>query len=148
MRIAIGADHAGFALKERLRERLAATGHELHDFGTHSEASTDYPDYARRVAAAVAGGDADRGLLVCGSGVGMAIAANRQRGVRAVAANDLFTARLSRQHNDANVLALGSRIVAPALAEEILEIFLATAFEGGRHERRVRKMDDAVEKKS
>jgi ribose 5-phosphate isomerase B len=145
MRIAIGADHAGFALKERLRERLASAGHELRDVGTHSEASTDYPDYAQRVAAAVAGGEVDRGLLVCGTGVGMAIAANRRRGVRAVAASDLFTTRLSRQHNDANVLALGSRIVAPALAEEIVDLFLATPFEGGRHERRVKKMDDATE---
>lgn len=142
MRIAIGADHAGFALKERLRDRLAEAGHELVDFGTRSEASTDYPDYARLVAAAVAEGSAERGLLVCGSGVGMAIAANRRRGVRAAAVNDLYTARLCRSHNDANVLALGSRIVAPALAEEILDLFLGTAFEGGRHERRVRKMDD------
>jgi ribose 5-phosphate isomerase B len=143
MRIAIGADHAGFALKERLRERLAAAGHELRDFGTNSEASTDYPDYARAVAAAVAAGEAERGLLVCGSGIGMAMAANRVRGARAAAINDLYSARLSRQHNDANVLALGSRIVAPALAEAILDLFLATEFEGGRHERRVKKMDDA-----
>lgn len=90
----------------------------------------------------MASGDAERGLLVCGSGVGMAIAANRKRGVRAAAVNDLYTARLCRQHNDANVLALGSRIVAPALAEAILDLFLATPFEGGRHERRVKKMDD------
>jgi ribose 5-phosphate isomerase B len=141
MRIAIGADHAGYRLKEHLRARLAAAGHELTDYGTDSEESTDYPDYARRVAEAVAGGDAERGVLVCGTGVGMAMAANRVRRVRAVAVNDLFTARLSRQHNDANVLALGSRIVAPALAEALLELFLATEFEGGRHERRVKKMD-------
>lgn len=141
MRIAIGADHAGFALKEHLRARLAAAAHELVDFGTDSEASTDYPDYAQRVAAAVASGEVERGLLVCGTGVGMAMAANRRKGVRAAAVNDLFTARLCRSHNDANVLALGSRIVAPALAEAILEIFLSTAFEGGRHERRVSKMD-------
>ena len=144
MKIAIGADHAGFALKERLRERLAAAGHELTDFGTHSEESTDYPDYAQRVAAAVAAGEAGRGLLVCGSGIGMAMAANRVRGVRAAAINDLFSARLAREHNDANVLALGSRIVAPALAEAILDLFLETAFAGGRHERRVKKMDEAT----
>ena len=144
MKIAIGADHAGFALKERLRERLAAAGHELADFGTHSEESTDYPDYAQRVAAAVAAGEAARGLLVCGSGIGMAMAANRFRGVRAAAINDLFSARLAREHNDANVLALGSRIVAPALAEAILDLFLETAFAGGRHERRVKKMDEAT----
>jgi ribose 5-phosphate isomerase B len=142
MRIAIGADHAGFALKESLRDRLAAAGHELVDFGTTSVESTDYPDYARRVAEAVAAGEVERGVLVCGTGVGMAMAANRVPHVRAVAANDLFTVRLSRQHNGANVLALGSRIVAPALAEAILDVFLATEFEGGRHERRVRKMDE------
>jgi ribose 5-phosphate isomerase B len=145
MRIAIGADHAGFALKERLRARLAAAGHELTDFGTTSEESTDYPDYARRVADAVAAGEVERGVLVCGTGVGMAMAANRVKRVRAVAVNDLFTARLSRQHNGANVLALGSRIVAPALAEEILDVFLTTEFEGGRHERRVNKMDEAAD---
>ncbi|MEZ5313687.1 MAG: ribose 5-phosphate isomerase B [Thermoanaerobaculia bacterium] len=145
MRIAIGADHAGFLLKEHLKRKLEAEGHQLTDFGTTSEASTDYPDYAHRVAAVVAGGEAERGLLVCGSGVGMAMAANRHPGVRAVAANDLFTVRLARAHNDANVLALGSRIVAAALAEEILALFLASGFDGGRHERRVRKMDGGAE---
>lgn len=130
-------------LKEHLKARLAAAGHTLTDFGTDSEASTDYPDYARRVAAAVATSEAERGLLVCGTGVGMAMTANRRQGVRAVAANDLFTVRLSRTHNDANVLALGSRIVAPALAEALLELFLSTDFEGGRHQRRVTKMDGA-----
>ncbi|MGE0638816.1 MAG: ribose 5-phosphate isomerase B [Thermoanaerobaculia bacterium] len=145
MRIAIGADHAGFLLKEHLKRKLEADGHQLTDFGTTSEASTDYPDYAHRVAAAVAGGEAERGLLVCGSGVGMAMAANRHPGVRAVAANDLFTVRLARAHNDANVLALGSRIVAAALAEELLALFLASGFDGGRHERRVRKMDGGAE---
>ena len=142
MKIAIGADHAGFALKERLRERLAAAGHELTDFGTRSEESTDYPDFARRVAEAVAAGEAERGLLVCGTGIGMAMAANRVRRVRAAALNDLFSTRMAREHNDANVLALGSRIVAPALAEAIVDLFLETPFAGGRHERRVKKMDE------
>jgi ribose 5-phosphate isomerase B len=141
VRIAVGADHAGFALKERLKARLAEAGHAVADLGTHSEESTDYPDWAARVAAAVAAGEAERGLLVCGSGVGMAIAANRHRGVRAVPANDLYTARLAREHNDANLLALGARIVAPALAEAILDLFLDTPFAGGRHERRVAKLD-------
>lgn len=145
MRIAVGADHAGFSLKEHLRGVLAADGHEVEDLGTHSVESTDYPDYAASVAAAVAAGRAERGLLVCGSGVGMAMGANRHRGVRAVAANDLYTARMARAHNDANVLALGSRIVAAALAEQILEVFLATPFEGGRHERRVEKLDRSPE---
>ena len=141
MRIAVGADHAGFALKERLRSRLAEIGHDVADLGTHSEESTDYPDWAALVAAAVVAGEADRGLLICGTGVGMAIAANRRRGVRAVAASDLYTVRLAREHNDANLLALGARIVAPALAESILDVFLDTSFAGGRHERRVAKLD-------
>jgi ribose 5-phosphate isomerase B len=141
MRIAVGADHAGFELKERLRERLAAAGHEVEDCGTDSRASTDYPDYASRVAEAVAGGSAERGLLVCGSGVGMAIGANRHRGVRAVNCIEPYTVRLARAHNDANVLALGARVVAPQLAEEILDVFLTAPFEGGRHELRVAKLD-------
>lgn len=141
MRIAIGADHAGFILKEHLRARLAEAGHELRDFGAHSAESVDYPDYAALVAGAVAGGSAERGILVCGSGIGMAIAANRVRGVRAAACVDLYSARLCRQHNDANVLALGSRIVAPPLAEALAEVFLTTTFEGGRHARRVAKLD-------
>jgi ribose 5-phosphate isomerase B len=145
VRIAVGADHAGYALKEHLRGVLTADGHEVEDLGTHSVESTDYPDYAARVASAVAAGRAERGLLVCGSGVGMAMGANRHRGVRAVAASDLYTARMARAHNDANVLALGSRIVAPALAEQILQVFLATGFEGGRHERRVEKLDRSPE---
>jgi ribose 5-phosphate isomerase B len=141
VRIAVGADHAGFALKERLRSRLVELGHEVADLGTHSEESTDYPDWAARVAAALVGGAAERGLLVCGTGVGMAIAANRRRGVRAVAASDLYTVRLAREHNDVNLLALGARIVAPALAESILDVFLDTSFARGRHERRVAKLD-------
>lgn len=141
MRIAIGADHAGFHLKAHLGARLAAAGHVVQDFGTLSEASVDYPDYAALVARAVANGEAERGILVCGSGIGMAIAANRFRGVRAAACVDLFSARLSRQHNDANVLTLGSRIVALPLAEAIADLFLATAFEGGRHGPRVAKLD-------
>lgn len=141
MRIAIGADHAGFILKEHLRAWLAEAGHELRDFGAHSAESVDYPDYAALVAGAVAGGSAERGILVCGSGIGMAIAANRVRGVRAAACIDLYSARLCRQHNDANVLALGSRIVAPPLAEALAEVFLTTTFEGGRHARRVAKLD-------
>lgn len=141
MRIAIGADHAGFILKEHLRARLAEAGHELRDFGAHSAESVDYPDYAALVAGAVVGGSAERGILVCGSGIGMAIAANRVRGVRAAACVDLYSARLCRQHNDANVLALGSRIVAPPLAEALAEVFLTTTFEGGRHARRVAKLD-------
>jgi len=141
MRIAVGADHAGYHLKDHLAARLAAAGHEVIDCGTGSGESVDYPDFASAVATRVAAGEAERGLLVCGSGVGMAIGANRHRGVRAVAANDLFTVGLARAHNDANVLALGARIVAPPLAEAILDAFLAGEFEGGRHARRVGKLD-------
>jgi len=141
MRIALGADHAGFELKQHLKERLAERGLEVFDCGTHGTASTDYPDWAAAVAARVADGAADRGLLVCGSGVGMAIAANRRRGVRAVATGDLATVRLARAHNDANVLALGARLVAPPLAETLVEAFLDGLYEGGRHDRRVHKLD-------
>jgi len=143
MRIAVGADHAGLDLKLHLSEALSRLGHEVDDLGTHGRESTDYPDWAARVAEAVATRRVERGVLVCGTGVGMAMAANRRRGVRAVAANDLFTARLAREHNDANLLALGARIVAPALAEEILRVFLETPFAGGRHAPRVAKLDQA-----
>ncbi|KAB2962629.1 MAG: ribose 5-phosphate isomerase B [Thermoanaerobaculia bacterium] len=145
MRIAVAADHAGFELKRHLVACLAAAGHTVDDLGTDTPASTDYPDWAARVSEAVREGRAERGLLVCGTGVGMAMAANRRRGVRAVATSDLFTARLAREHNDANVLALGARIVAPALAEEIVTVFLATPFAGGRHQRRVGKLDDRTD---
>src|SRR5690606_3319165 len=134
--------HAGFELKMRLVDALTADGHAVEDLGTHSPDSTDYPDWARQVADIVASCRSARGLLVCGTGVGMAIAANRRPGVRAAACNDLFTARLARAHNDANVLALGARVVAPALAEAILNVFLDTPFEGGRHQRRLAKMDE------
>ncbi len=145
MRIAIGADHAGFDLKEHLGEVLTQAGHQVENLGTFDRESTDYPDWASRVAEAVASGRAERGLLVCGTGVGMAMAANRRRGVRAVPANDLFTVRLARAHNDANVLTLGARIVAPQLAEALLESFLTTPFDGGRHQRRVDKLDGLAE---
>jgi ribose 5-phosphate isomerase B len=144
MRVAVGADHAGFELKESLKSRLAEAGHEVDDLGTFGRDSTDYPDWAAKVAAAVAEHRAERGLLVCGTGVGMAMAANRRRGVRAVATSDLFTLKLARQHNDANVLALGARIVAPPLAADLLDLFLATPFEGGRHQPRVAKLDGAA----
>lgn len=141
MRIALAADHAGFDLKEHLEAHLRQAGHDVADLGTHDRESTDYPDWASRVAAAMTAGEAERGLLVCGSGTGMAMAANRHRGVRAVATGDLVTVQLARRHNDANVLALGSRLVAPPLAEVLLEAFLATPFDGGRHQRRVGKLD-------
>lgn len=141
MKIALGADHAGYPLKEHLRRFLVAEGHEVTDLGTHSEESTDYPDYAAAVGRAVAGGEAERGILVCGSGIGMAIAANKISGVRAANCFDPYTTALSREHNDANVLAVAGRIAAPPYAEEIVRVFLATPFAGGRHARRTGKID-------
>jgi ribose 5-phosphate isomerase B len=140
MKIAIGADHAGFELKNQLGEVLRQTGHEVCDFGTNSAESTDYPDYAGRVAQAVAAGTAERGVLVCGSGVGMSIAANKVRGIRAVLGVTPEEVRLTRAHNNANVLTLGARFTDAAAARELLRVFLEVQFEGGRHERRVAKI--------
>ena len=141
MKIAFGADHAGFELKERLKAHASARGHEVLDLGTRSTDSVDYPDFGRAVGEAVAGGRADRGVAICGSGIGIAIAANKVAGVRAGVPNDLFATRLMREHNDANVIAFGARLVAAPLAEAILDLFLETPFAGGRHERRVRKLN-------
>ena len=138
--IALGADHAGYTLKEKLKTWLAADGHRVIDHGTHSTDSVDYPDYAAAVAESVRAGDAERGVLVCGSGIGMAMAANKVAGVRAAVAADADVARLARQHNDANVLALGARLTAPVHALAIVQAWLATPFEGGRHARRVDKL--------
>jgi ribose 5-phosphate isomerase B len=137
MRVAIGADHAGFLLKEHFKQTLAALGHDVDDHGTDSEISVDYPPICIAVGKAVAHGRADRGIVLGGSGQGEQIAANKVRGIRAALCNDLYTARLSREHNDANVLAIGGRIVAFDLADEILKLWLATAFAGGRHQRRI-----------
>ena len=144
MRIAAGADHAGYALKQRLVARLRQAGHEVEDYGTHSEDSCDYPDFARQVARAVAAGRVDFGLLICGSGVGMSIAANRFPGVRAARCVTENDARLARGHNNANILCLGSRVTEPAVAEAILDAFLAAGFDGGRHARRVAKIDEII----
>jgi len=137
VRIAIGADHAGFLLKEYLKQTLQRLGHAIDDHGTDSEVPVDYPPICVGVARAVADGHADRGILVGGSGQGEQIAANKVDGVRAALCNDLYTARLSRQHNDANVLSMGGRIVACGLADEILTLWLTTPFDGGRHQRRI-----------
>jgi ribose 5-phosphate isomerase B len=137
MRIAIGADHAGFPLKQHLLATLARLGHVIQDRGTHSAAAVDYPPICADVAQLVASGDADRGIVIGGSGQGEQMAANKVHGARAALCNDLYTARMSRAHNDANVLAIGGRIVAFELAEEIVRLWLDTAFEGGRHARRV-----------
>src|SRR3954465_6735940 len=137
MRIAIGADHAGFPLKEHLAATLVRLGHEVDDRGTFSESPTDYPPICAEVGRLVATGDADRGIVIGGSGQGEQIAANKVRGVRAALCNDLYTARMAREHNDANVLSIGGRIVAPGLADEIVVTFLQTPHQGGRHQRRV-----------
>jgi ribose 5-phosphate isomerase B len=143
VRIAIGADHAGFALKEHLKETLEALGHDVDDHGTGSDAPVDYPPICFAVARAVAEGRADRGVVLGGSGQGEQIAANKVPGIRAALCNDLFTARLSRQHNDANILSMGGRIVACGLADEILKLWLFTPFEGGRHQRRIDQIANA-----
>lgn len=140
MRIYLGADHAGYPLKEGVKASLQAMGHEVVDVGTHGEDSVDYPDYAAQVGEAVARGDADYGVLVCGTGLGMAIAANKVPGVRAVQASDPEMARMARLHNDANVVSLPGRYISVEQAEAVLEAFLGTAFEGGRHQRRLDKI--------
>lgn len=137
MRIAIGSDHAGYDLKCHLIETIGRLGHEAVDMGTDSTESVDYPPICAAVARAVVNGEVDRGIVMGGSGQGEQIAANKVRGVRAALCNDLYTTRMSREHNDANVLAIGGRIVGVGLADEILELWLTTAFEGGRHQRRV-----------
>ena len=141
MRLAAASDHAGFPLKKHLVAWLSARGHEVVDLGTHSAESTDYPDFAHEVARRIASGEVERGLLVCGTGIGMSIAANRHAGVRAARCLTEYDARMARAHNDANVLALGERVTGAGLAEAVLETFLATAFEGGRHARRVQKIE-------
>lgn len=138
--IAIASDHAGFGLKAELKQQLEALGYEALDLGTHSSGSVDYPDFADRLASAVKEGRATRGVLVCGTGIGIAMAANRHRHLRAAVVHDATTARLTRQHNDANVLCMGARITGADVAKDCLRVFLTTDFEGGRHENRVAKL--------
>jgi ribose 5-phosphate isomerase B len=137
LRIAIGSDHAGFDLKAHVIELLAAAGHEVADLGTHSAERADYPPFCAAVGRSVRDGDADFGIVLGGSGQGEQLAANKVRGVRAALCNDLYTARMARAHNDANVLSMGARVVGLGLADEIVELFLATPFDGGRHADRV-----------
>ena len=137
MRIALSADHAGFELKDLLAAWLAEEGHEVIDLGTNSPDSVDYPDFGASLGRAVASGDADRGIAVCGSGIGIAIAANRNPGCRCAQVNEPLSATLARTHNDANAIALGARLIGPDMAKACVAAFLATDFEGGRHQRRV-----------
>ena len=142
--VAIAADHGGVEMKRLLVAELESRGYSVLDLGTDSDASVDYPDYAQELALAIIGGRATRGVLVCGSGIGMSIAANRFPDIRAALVHDNLTARLCRQHNDANVLCLGARIIGPDVARDCLAVFLETKFEGDRHARRVAKMSSPV----
>ena len=146
-RIAIGADHAGFPLKQHLVATLSELGHQVEDLGTNNNAPVDYPPICAQVARLVVNGDADRRIVIGGSGQGEQITANKIHGIRAALCNDLYTARLSREHNDANVLAIGGRIVGFGLAEEIVELWLSTGFDGGRHQRRLDQIAE-IEKQS
>lgn len=141
MKIAIGSDHAGLELKAELVGHLREAGHEVVDHGAYDDQSVDYPDFAQRVGKAVAANEVDRGLLVCGTGQGMAITANKIPGVRAAVVSDTFSARMAMAHNDARVLCLGQRVVGPGLALDIVDAWLSTSFEGGRHARRVGKIE-------
>ena len=140
-KIVIASDHAGRELKDDLKTYLVELGFEVQDFGTDSDASVDYPDYARKVAEAVTAGSVARGVLVCGSGIGMSIMANRFRGVRAALVSDLYTARLCKEHNNANVLVMGGRVVGKGLAREMLKAWIEAKFAGGRHQGRLDKID-------
>lgn len=142
MRIAVGSDHRGYIAKQRIISALQKWQHEVADMGTVSEESVDYPDYALRVAQAVSTGDADRGILICGTGIGMCIAANKVPGIRAAPCHDSITAEMSRRHNDANVLCLSADLLGEELMERMLRIWLTTEFEAGRHARRVGKIKD------
>jgi len=143
MKIIIGSDHAGYDLKEECRKHLsAASEHAIKDIGVFSRDSVDYPKVAHELARRVAAGEYDAGILICGTGLGMSMVANRYRGVRAALCHNLYTARMGRRHNDANVLAMGGRVIGPGLALEMVDVFLNTPFDGGRHLARVNQIDD------
>ncbi len=145
MKIAIASDHGGLKLKEHLKKHLADKGFEIIDHGTHSEESCDYPDYAKKLCRDVAEGKAEKGILVCGTGIGMSITANKCKGIRAALCADVFSAKMSREHNDANVLCMGERTIGFGLAEMIADTWLASEFLGGRHARRVNKIMELEE---
>ena len=141
MKIIMGSDHAGYHMKEKVLTHLRERGIEVEDAGTYSEESVDYTDYGKAVAAKISDASFDRGILICGTGLGMSMVANRFRGARAALANDLFSAMMSRCHNDSNILVMGGRLIGDALAMEIVDTWIETPFEGGRHQHRVEKMD-------
>ncbi len=141
MKIALACDHGGFKLKEHIKRFLASEGVEVLDFGTFSEDSVDYPDFAIKAIKALLSGEVDRAILMCGTGIGMSIVANRFPGIRAALCHDVYTAKMSRLHNDANVLVMGGRVLSPEVAQEMVKVWLTEPFEGGRHERRLRKIE-------
>ncbi len=141
MKIIIGSDHAGYPMKEKVTAHLRERGVQVEDIGTHSEEAVDYTDFGKNVARKVSDGSFDRGILICGTGLGMSMVANRYRGVRAALANDLFSAIMSRRHNDSNILAMGSRLIGDTLAFQLVDTWLETPFDGGRHQGRLEKMD-------
>lgn len=142
MLVAIGSDHGGFSLKEDITSYLTETNVPFQDFGIYSPGSVDYPDIARQVAQAVADGKCDRGIIICGTGIGVSIAANKVRGIRAALCHDIYSAQMSREHNDANILTMGGRVIGPGLARAVVEKWLATKFAGGRHSRRICKISE------
>ncbi|MBT9164258.1 MAG: putative sugar phosphate isomerase YwlF [candidate division WS2 bacterium] len=147
MIIALGADHKGLILKEKVKSSLQSEGHQVIDFGTHSDVSVDYSDYAREVALAVSRGEAEAGVLICWTGIGMAISSNKIKGVRSFVANDIFTARLSREHNNTNIICFGGGMIGEDYALEILKVWLSSSFVGGRHRVRLGKISDIEEGK-
>jgi ribose 5-phosphate isomerase B len=143
MNIIIGCDHGGLSLKNEIVEHLKAQGHSIEDVGTFTNSSCDYPDYAHMVARAVGNGEFPRGILICGTGIGMSLAANRHPGVRAAAVSEHYSCKYTRLHNDANILCLGARVIGPGTAIELVDIFFSTEFEGGRHSNRVDKIENS-----
>ncbi len=146
MRVAIAADHGGYELKQQIAEFLIAQGHQVQDFGTHSPKTVDYPDFAAPLARAVAAEEFERGILICGTGIGMSVTANKVRGIRAAVCTNCYMARMSRRDNDANILCLGGRVLGLGLALEIVQVFLSSEFAGGRHARRVEKIGELERK--
>lgn len=141
MKIIIGSDHAGYSMKEKVKAHLSERDIQVEDVGTHSEESVDYTDFGKKVAQKVSDGTFDRGILICGTGLGMSMVANRYRGVRAALVNDLFSTIMSRRHNDSNILAMGGRLIGDTLAFQLVDTWLETPFDGGRHQDRLEKMD-------
>ena len=142
MKIAIGCDHAGYELKEKVKAKMAAAGHEMIDVGTDSTESVDYPKYGHAVGRAVAGGDAERGIAICGSGIGISIACNKVPGIRAALCTSTEMAEMCRRHNNANVICMGARMISEELAFAMIDTWMTTEFEGGKHERRINELDD------